>query len=132
MRKQVFEVQCSRCTRKDLRDGDASRTGNILEVKLAADGPKHPELKVAFEDLCEPCLRSVRALLESVGKKIEGLSPDRKASTDKPEAKKEEPPHTEAAPPAHAKEGTPAGARTPKDGTPPGAHVAKAPAAASR
>lgn len=35
-------------------------------------------MKVSFEDLCGPCGRAVKALLTQVGKKIEGLSPDRK------------------------------------------------------
>ena len=38
-------------------------------------------MKVTFEDLCSPCGRAVKALLTQVGKKIEGLSPDRKPSS---------------------------------------------------
>jgi len=38
-------------------------------------------MKVTFEDLCSPCGRAVKALLTQVGKKIEGLSPDRKSSS---------------------------------------------------
>lgn len=42
--------------------------------------------KVSFEDLCSPCTRAVKALMQQVGKKIEGMSPDRK-----PREKKEPP-----------------------------------------
>ena len=42
-------------------------------------------MHVSFEDLCNPCGRAVKALLTQVGKKIEGLSPDRKQNT-KPKA----------------------------------------------
>jgi hypothetical protein len=42
------------------------------------EGTQHP-MMVRFQDLCGPCRRSVRALLEQIGKKIDGLSPDRVA-----------------------------------------------------
>ena len=46
--------------------------------RLVLDGVK---TETVFDDLCSPCARAVKALLMQVGKKIEGLSPDRKQST---------------------------------------------------
>jgi hypothetical protein len=54
--------------------------------RLVLDGVK---TETIFDDLCSPCARAVKALLMQVGKKIEGLSPDRKQSAKpKAEAKK--------------------------------------------
>lgn len=38
-------------------------------------------LAVRFEDLCTPCLRTVKNHLEQIGKKLEGMSPDRVAKS---------------------------------------------------
>jgi len=46
--------------------------------RLVLDGVK---TETVFDDLCSPCARAVKALLMQVGKKIEGLSPDRKQNT---------------------------------------------------
>jgi hypothetical protein len=43
-------------------------------------------LLVQFMDLCTPCLKTVKNHLEAIGKKIDGLSPDRKPG-EKDEAK---------------------------------------------
>jgi hypothetical protein len=72
-------------------------------------------LEVRFEELCSPCRKTLHALLLQVGKKIDGLSPDRKPrkpKAEKVEAKKEvhaqpnghEPPvtHASASKPAAA------------------------------
>lgn len=103
MRKVMVEVQCSRCDRKESIEYDpqkdlgptAAEPPAVLVASLRnADGT---QLKVGFEDLCAPCHRSVRALLEQIGKRIDGISPDR---AGKPKAKKrdEEPPPPQAAP----------------------------------
>jgi hypothetical protein len=44
-------------------------------------------ITVSFEDLCGPCHRTVRALLDQISKRIDGVSPDRKAAPKKPAAK---------------------------------------------
>jgi len=88
-RKQVFEVHCSRCTRTEHREGSADKPEKILSAKLFGDGTVEGDLEVTFDDLCSPCLKSVRALLAQVGKKIEGLSPARTAKSDEDKAKKE-------------------------------------------
>jgi hypothetical protein len=87
-RRQVIEVACSRCERKELRDADSllnlasptSEPPKALVVRLG-DGTK-----IDFDDLCEPCMGAVKGHLEAIGKKIVGLSPERK--------KKDEPPVT--------------------------------------
>jgi hypothetical protein len=94
-RKSVIEVACARCERVEhrasVKDGEASTPPVLLATLWAEDDSP---LKVSFDDLCTPCIRTVRALLEQIGKKIEGVSPDRQA---KP---KEKAPATPAPPAA--------------------------------
>ena len=91
MRKVVVEVSCSRCERTETRAFDTEAppaapapppvfTGHMVGVPL-----------VVFEDLCAPCQRTVQTLLEQIGKKVKGVSPDRAVKTEetKPVAKKE-------------------------------------------
>jgi hypothetical protein len=78
--KTVIEVQCDRCTRTEERDGDLSK-----EVNLAAFEGRMFGLAVRFEDLCTPCLRTVKNHLEQIGKKLEGVSPDRVAKNPEEE-----------------------------------------------
>jgi hypothetical protein len=93
-RRQVVEIQCSRCERVEhLEDQPTPNTGApppppalLAQLSLGAEGKN---VTVRFEDLCTPCHRSVRALLEQVGKRIEGVSPDRVAKAKPAEAKKE-------------------------------------------
>ncbi len=92
-RRVVLEVQCSRCDRKEL----------VEEQGQPSDAPAPKALTVAlgdgttiqFDDLCGPCKGAVKGHLEAIGKKIEGLSPERqkKASdgTTKGVAKKKSP-----------------------------------------
>jgi hypothetical protein len=62
-----------------------------LAFVAAMDG-----VQVQFKDLCTPCLKTVKNHLEQIGKKIDGLSPDRKPTDSPPkgEDKEEEPPTT--------------------------------------
>lgn len=90
-RKQVVEIECSRCQRVETRPGVEPETvpspSHAFSARLQdAEGK---EFVVSFEDLCGPCQRTVRALLEQIGKRIEGVSPDRKAAPkkDQPVAK---------------------------------------------
>ncbi len=95
-RKQVTQVQCSRCDRVDTKE--AGTPDNQVPSSAAFSGGipacnGEPALLVSFEDLCGPCARTVRALLQQIGKKIEGLSPDRherKAKSAKTPKVKEE------------------------------------------
>jgi hypothetical protein len=45
--------------------------------------------KIDFEDLCEPCMSAVKGHLEAVGKKIVGLSPERKKKDELPPSRKD-------------------------------------------
>jgi hypothetical protein len=99
MRKVVVEVQCSRCDRKESVGYDASKETpfqeRVFEAQLRPDPP------VLFDDLCGPCQRSVKALLEQIGKKVKGMSPDR--MTKEPVTE----PKAETKPPADAKKADP-------------------------
>lgn len=88
-RKQVVEVQCDRCVRVEHRTVE----GNDIHV-TAFRGQLGHDAPAIFEDLCTPCLNTVRAHMEQACKKLTGLSPDRAVkppAEEKPEAKK---PHT--------------------------------------
>jgi hypothetical protein len=90
-RKLVFETKCSRCDRTETQEApkDAPAYTDEGEVfyGILSDG-LGPTVEVKFEDLCSPCKRTIRAVLEHVGKRIEGLSPDRKAEKKPRVAKK--------------------------------------------
>jgi hypothetical protein len=74
-RKAVVEVQCDRCTRTEHREvSEADKRGNIA-FDASMNGV---EMHVSFDDLCTPCMKTVKNHLEQIGKKIDGLSPDRK------------------------------------------------------
>ncbi len=97
-RRLVVEVKCSRCDRIEQKSvdegavsGDEPRP-NALTVNLLGEDAE-TGLHFSFEDLCAPCRKTVRALLEQVGKRIEGVSPDRSAAPAKRKGKKEEPAH---------------------------------------
>lgn len=93
MRKVMVQVQCSRCERKEEVEYDPqkdmptmpSTPPSVLVATLRS--PEGESLKVGFDDLCGPCYRSVKALLEQVGKRIKGLSPDRETKPKKDETK---------------------------------------------
>jgi len=57
-----------------------------LMLRAAGETDEHPCF-VKFQDLCEPCRRTVSSLLDQIGRRIDGLSPDRKVA--KRGAKKE-------------------------------------------
>ena len=80
-RKQVVEIQCDRCVRVEHRtvaDDDIHTT--------SFKGQMGPEVPTTFEDLCTPCLNTVRSHMEQITKKLTGLSPDRavKPTTETP------------------------------------------------
>jgi hypothetical protein len=98
-RRQVVEVQCSRCERTETREFDAAVkevTPQFTAKLVVTEGAART---VEFEDLCGPCMRSIRALLDQAGKKIEGVSPDRAAA---PKDKKKEPAEQASKPAPHA------------------------------
>jgi hypothetical protein len=91
-RRQVVEIQCSRCDRTETQPGKLETTPpHVLLAELVGNDGEDKVI-VKFEDLCTPCRRTVKALLEQIGKRIDGLSPDRHtkpapAPAKKPEAK---------------------------------------------
>lgn len=90
MRVLKYETQCARCDRKEIQ------TATPEELASPEPDPADSfafyavlgELDIRFQDLCTPCKRTIKALLEQVGKKIDGVSPDRK--TEKKPARKRE------------------------------------------
>lgn len=98
MRKLVYETKCSRCERTEMQEASPEDLTNpepeaadsvAFYAALAHGGEKQGDaLVVQFEDLCTPCRRTIKALLEQVGKRIEGVSPDRKSSEAKPASTK--------------------------------------------
>jgi hypothetical protein len=113
----MVEIQCSRCDRTEHRplEGEPLRDDTDDEGKRPAafagmlvvcgdSGPAKLQ-EVKFEDLCGPCTRTIAALLQQIGKRIEGVSPDRKAPPAKKKGKSEEQPANGTAPhpqPVHA------------------------------
>lgn len=96
-RRTVVEVQCSRCERKELvEQPDPSTTLTITAAEGAVSRAFFAVMgdgtKVEFEDLCNPCRSAVKSHLEAIGKKIEGVSPERKKkdTPKKEEAKRAE------------------------------------------
>ena len=84
-RRTVVEVQCSRCDRKELVES----AGEVIATNGLPPGPAKALIvkvsdgtNIEFEDLCSPCMGAVKGHLEAIGKKIEGLSPERKKTKD--------------------------------------------------
>lgn len=79
-RRHVIEVDCSRCDRKELREatGPVSSMSGPTELPKALVVRVGDGTKIDFDDLCDPCMSAVKGHLESIGKKITGLSPARK------------------------------------------------------
>jgi hypothetical protein len=77
MRKQVVEITCSRCTRKEYESYEGTPPPPRTFKATLVD-PAGPELVIEFTDLCAPCTRTIRNHLDSIGKEIKATSPDRK------------------------------------------------------
>ena len=90
MRYPVIEVSCSRCERIEHvpahvdadRPHDSSKFAT-LEVSLVVG--EVTEVSCKLQDLCAPCLRTVRKHLQSIQKPIKGHSPNRSAQPKKRE-----------------------------------------------
>src|SRR5580698_7462368 len=88
--KLFYEVQCARCTRKEMKaaaESDLTRPEEPEIMRFQAHLAGHAQVK--FSDLCAPCIRAVSALLQQIGKKIDGMSPDRKPTDKADKAKKQ-------------------------------------------
>lgn len=88
MRNKVLKVACARCARIDYLEETPETVEPVcFQGTLKGGGAKAVE--VSFEELCGQCAKTVKGLLESIAKKIEGASPARKSGARK---KKEEEP----------------------------------------
>ena len=78
-KRPVVEVKCGRCARTEYReepvDDGEEETKDTFFASLQTDA-SHTMI-IQFEDLCTPCVNTVKGHLDQIGKKIEGLSPIR-------------------------------------------------------
>jgi len=99
MRRKVVEIQCSRCERQEFVEESAASHDRSFKAVFGG-------AVVEYEDLCTPCLNTVKNSLELIAKKIEGVSPARKAgkknSTKKKETAQPSPSSTTSSLPAGA------------------------------
>lgn len=80
-RRVVIEVACERCERVEYRKADEG--DDAPPTAFTASLGKDADLvQVHFAELCSPCYSTVRQHFEAIAKKIEGLSPDRKANKE--------------------------------------------------
>lgn len=81
--RQVVEISCCRCDRKEYREPSLSDpiTAQDEERRTAAFSASlfvgDVVANVCFDDLCTPCANTVRGHLAQIAKKIEGVSPMR-------------------------------------------------------
>jgi hypothetical protein len=87
-KKQVVEIQCERCPRKEYV---ASATPALPHIVITIGETTHK-----FEDLCTSCRKAVEGHIAEIVKKLDGRSPERKAKEPKA---KEKPPVEPVAPP---------------------------------
>lgn len=75
-KQQVVEVQCDRCKRKEYRPNAEldAKGGPDLHLVLM-----NGKVDITFDDLCEPCKKTVSNYVESIKKVPKGKSPERRA-----------------------------------------------------
>ena len=79
-RDKVVEIKCDRCKRVAyVSEGNINE--NKLEILLTSS--KEQELLVQFEDLCDPCLSTVRNHIDQISKEFKGKSPNRTGAEKK-------------------------------------------------
>ena len=84
-RKQMIEVKCDRCKRVEyvpIKKEKKEEASLDLEFKPSAGGT-HGRIKLKFNDLCSPCEKTIKNLIESIAREIKGKSPDRKSDAKK-------------------------------------------------
>lgn len=93
MRRQVVEIECSRCKRVERQtivkgadlpgvDWASGPDTTVLSVMLMNNGK--PVLQFTFSELCAPCFKTVLNHLEAIRKHIKGASPDRAPTKPSP------------------------------------------------
>lgn len=93
-KKQVVEVQCERCPRKEYVDPTAKAAPPIV-ISVGT-------VVYKFEDLCTSCRSSVEASIAGIVKKLDGRSPERKAKKEAPAEAAPLPPTNGSVPPPKA------------------------------
>lgn len=83
MRNKVLKIACARCARIEYVD-ETPETAEPVCFHAALKGGGAQALEISFDELCAQCAKTVRGLLESIAKKIEGASPARKKGKTKP------------------------------------------------
>lgn len=78
-KKQVVEVQCDRCPRKEYIDPETTKTQGPTTIVFAGR-------TITFTDLCSSCFKAVSAHVDGIAKHLEGKSPDRKVTDKKQKA----------------------------------------------
>jgi hypothetical protein len=75
-RRKTVEVTCDRCDRIEYRPFEEEKGAPtpFLKAKalLLAEN-----IDISFDDLCSPCEKTVKNLLESIAREIKGKSPKR-------------------------------------------------------
>jgi hypothetical protein len=90
MRKDVVEIQCCRCDRKEYREppppdpmtkeNEEERMPAFSATIVDETGAVRP---LKFDDLCSPCVNTIKGHLAQIAKKIEGVSPMREKKKEK-------------------------------------------------
>jgi hypothetical protein len=108
-RRAVVEIRCARCQRVEYRVSDTP-VRSFLGILREGDLDEQ-SVSVEFEELCEPCCKTILGYLEQIGKLLKGCSPERKAKGDEPtgEAGPSTPPLMVVKPPDSLSAGGPVG-----------------------
>lgn len=81
--RQVVEIACMRCERKEYREPDPHDPVNAQDEEHrvpAFDATLYIAgefTEIRFDDLCTPCCNTIKGHLGQISKKIEGNSPVR-------------------------------------------------------
>ena len=82
-RRQTIEVKCDRCKRIEYVNAKSGKSVEAdLDIKFRESGTGK-KTAVKFDDLCSPCEKTVKNLIDSIVKEIKGKSPDRKSDAKK-------------------------------------------------
>jgi len=85
-RRQVIEVQCSRCERTEtmpIKEEPPVGVRPLVAFSATLQAEGAPARVVTIADLCAVCTKTVQHHLDAIAKVIDGVSPDRKAGAKK-------------------------------------------------
>lgn len=75
-RRDVIEVTCDRCSRKETQSSAEAPNGPGPEVEVTFHGDK-----IIFNDLCKRCREAVRGYFTRISKKSEDVAPAKEPSS---------------------------------------------------